>query len=207
MPKKAQYDLPEILTYAVDIFTEQGYEKASMEEIIARTQFNRRGFYIEFKSKKGFLHAVLKHYIEHQLSVCQNSLISRKASGIEAIHDYFNAYHKLISQQGCLLVNCISELGRNDQEVQSIARHYYDGLQLCFISCLERAQKHQQIQSNINVESVALQLTCFTQGFAISSILPGGKDDVILAMRELMSSIEILRIVGFMRCSTRYRLS
>ena len=60
MPKQAQYDLPEILTYAVEIFTEQGYTKASMEEIIARTQFNRRAFYIEFKSKQGFLHAVLQ---------------------------------------------------------------------------------------------------------------------------------------------------
>jgi AcrR family transcriptional regulator len=191
MPKQAQYDLPEILRYAVDIFTEQGYAKASMEEIIARTQFNRRAFYIEFKSKKDFLHAVLKHYIEHQLSTCQDSLIARADSGTQAIYDYFNAYHKLMSQQGCLLVNCISELGRNDQEVQSIARHYYDSLQLCFIACLERAQKHQQIKSKINVESVALQLTCFTQGFAISSILQGGEDDVIIAMRELMSSIEI----------------
>lgn len=191
MPKQAQYDLPEILTYAVDIFTEQGYAKASMEEIIARTQFNRRAFYIEFKSKQGFLHAVLKHYIEQQLSACQDSLIARTDSGTQAIYDYFNAYHELISQQGCLLVNCISELGRNDPEVQSIARHYYDALQLCFIGCLERAQKHQQIRSKINVESVALQLTCFTQGFAISSILQGGEDDVIIAMRELMSSIEI----------------
>lgn len=191
MPKQAQYDLPDILSYAVDIFTEQGYAKASMEEIIARTQFNRRAFYIEFKSKQGFLHAVLQHYIDNQLSACQESLVARKDSGTQAIYDYFNAYYQLISKQGCLLVNCISELGRNDEKVQSIARHYYDSLQLCFIGCLERAQKHQQIKTTINIESVALQLTCFTQGFAISSILQGGEDDVIIAMRELMSSIEI----------------
>ena len=191
MPKQAHYNLPEILTYAVDIFTEQGYARASMEEIIGRTQFNRRAFYIEFKSKKGFLHAVLQHYIEHQLSACQESLIVRRDSGTQAIYDYFKAYYELISKQGCLLVNCISELGRNDETVQSIARHYYDSLQLCFIGCLERAQKHQQIKSAINIESVALQLTCFTQGFAISSILQDGEDDVIIAMRELMSSIEL----------------
>jgi TetR/AcrR family transcriptional repressor of nem operon len=183
--------LPEILTHAANFFTQQGYAKASMEEIIARTQFNRRAFYIEFKSKQGFLHAVLQHYIAHQLSACQASLIARTDSGTKAIYDYFSAYHRLISKQGCLLVNCISELGRNDETVQSIARHYYDALQLCFIACLERAQKHQQIESTINIESVALQLTCFTQGFAISSILQGGEDDVIIAMRELMSSIEI----------------
>lgn len=191
MPKQAQYDLPEILTYAADIFTQQGYANASMEEIIARTQFNRRAFYIEFKSKQGFLHAVLRHYTEHQLLACQASLIARVDTGTKAIYDYFSAYHRLISKQGCLLVNCISELGRNDKTVQSIARHYYDALQLCFIACLERAQKHKQIQPAINIESVALQLTCFTQGFAISSILQGGEDDVIIAMRELMSSIKI----------------
>jgi AcrR family transcriptional regulator len=191
MPKQAQYDLPEILSYAVAIFTEQGFAKASMEEIIARTQFNRRAFYIEFKSKKGFLHAVLQHYIDHQLSACQESLVARKDSGTQAIYDYFSAYYELISKQGCLLVNCISELGKRDEKVQSIARHYYDALQLCFIGCLERAQKHRQIQATINIESVALQLTCFTQGFAISSILQNGEDDVIIAMRELMSSIEI----------------
>jgi AcrR family transcriptional regulator len=162
-----------------------------MEEIIARTQFNRRAFYIEFKSKQGFLHAVLRYYIKHQLSACQESLITRSDSGTQAIYDYFSAYHQLISKQGCLLVNCISELGRNDEVVQSIARHYYDTLQLCFIACLERAQRHQQIQLTINIESVALQLACFTQGFAISSILQDGDDDVIIAMSELMSSIEI----------------
>jgi AcrR family transcriptional regulator len=191
MSKKAQYELSEILTYAVDIFTEHGYGKASMEEIIARTQFNRRAFYIEFNSKQGFLHAVLQHYIDHQLSHCQESLIARKDAGTQAIYDYFNTYYELISKQGCLLVNCISELGRSDVKVQSIARHYYDSLQLCFIGCLERAQKHQQLQANINIESVALQLTCFTQGFAISSILQGGENDVLIAMHELMSSIEM----------------
>lgn len=191
MPKKAQYELSTILSYAVEIFTENGYGKASMEEIIARTQFNRRAFYIEFNSKQGFLHAVLQYYIEHQLSLCQESLIARKESGTQAIYDYFNAYYELISKQGCLLVNCTSELGRSDPEVQSIARHYYDSLQLCFIACLERAQKHQQVQADINIESIALQLTCFTQGFAISSILQGGEDDVLIAMRALMSSIEI----------------
>jgi TetR/AcrR family transcriptional repressor of nem operon len=122
--------LPKILTHAANFFTQQGYAKASMEEIIARTQFNRRAFYIEFKSKQGFLHAVLQHYIAHQLSACQQSLIARSDSVKKAIYNYFSAYHRLISKPGCLLVNCISELGRNDETVQYIAQHYYDALQL-----------------------------------------------------------------------------
>jgi len=190
MPQKAQYKVTEIVEYAVDIFIENGYVAASMEEIIGRTGFNRRAFYIEFKNKQGFLYTVLQHYIDTRLSYCQQSLIHKSDTGIQAIHDYFNAYHTLTANQGCLLVSCVSELGKTDPQIQSIARHYYDSLQFCFIGCLERAQKHQQIQSGINVEAIALQLTCFTQGFAISSILQDGEADVLIAMRALMNSIE-----------------
>jgi AcrR family transcriptional regulator len=195
MPKKAQYDLVEVKQYAIEIFSEQGFATASMDEIIARTQFNRRAFYIEFGSKQGFLHAVLSFYIETQLNECQTNLIERKSdvdnhSGLGAIEDYFSAYYQLISHHGCLLVNCLSELGQSDLEVQSMARHYYDSLQLCFIGCLERAQKHHQIRADISIESIALQLTCFAQGFAISSLLQDGENDVIIAMRQLLKSIE-----------------
>lgn len=189
MPKQAQYELSEVLSYAQDIFIERGFAKASMEEIIARTNFNRRAFYIEFKSKQQFLHAVLRFYIEHTLMPCQNSLVNRRDTGINAVHEYFDEYYKIIQQQGCLLVTCVSEMAKSDATVQSIARHYYDNLQLCFIGCLERAQKHQQIQSQVNIEAIALQLTCFTQGFALSSLLQDGEADVLIAMRALLSSI------------------
>ncbi|MBF7073349.1 TetR/AcrR family transcriptional regulator [Glaciecola sp. MH2013] len=190
MPKKAQYDLSDVKMFAIEIFTEHGFANASMDEIIARTQFNRRAFYIEFGSKKAFLYAVLNTYISSHLSKCQESLLNRSEPGTLAIENYFRAYHQLILSQGCLLVNSISELGRVDIEIQSIARHYYDSLQLCFISCLERAQKHKEIRADINIESVALQLTCFTQGFAISSILQDGQNDVLIAMRQLLKSVE-----------------
>jgi hypothetical protein len=55
---------------------------------------------------------------------------------------------------------------------------------------LERAQKHHQIRADISIESIALQLTCFAQGFAISSLLQDGENDVIIAMRQLLKSIE-----------------
>jgi len=190
MPKQAQYDVDEILDYAIDIFIEHGYAASSMEEIIAKTGFNRRGFYIEFKSKRVFLHRVLQQYIDKQLMQCQQSLINSKDTGTQAIDNYFEQYHELTRDKGCLLVSCISELAKTDPHIQSLARHYYDSLQLCFIGCLERAQKHLQITPHTNIESIALQLTCFTQGFAISNILQDGDADVLIAMRDLMSSIE-----------------
>jgi TetR/AcrR family transcriptional repressor of nem operon len=49
------------------VFLEHGYHGAIMDEIIARTDFNGRGFYIEFGSKQIFLYMVLKHYQTNNL--------------------------------------------------------------------------------------------------------------------------------------------
>ena len=62
MSRKAQYNLDAILSQAVDVFLEHGYHGAIMEEIIARTDFNRRSFYLEFGSKQTFLYMVINHY-------------------------------------------------------------------------------------------------------------------------------------------------
>ena len=60
MPRSAQYDINLILEQAVDIFLEHSFHGAIMDEIIGRTSFNRRGFYIEFGSKQQFLYLVHK---------------------------------------------------------------------------------------------------------------------------------------------------
>ena len=48
MPRTSLYNLDDILCEAEDIFIEHSYNGAVMDEIIARTEFNRRGFYLEF---------------------------------------------------------------------------------------------------------------------------------------------------------------
>jgi TetR/AcrR family transcriptional repressor of nem operon len=44
MPRKAQYNLDTVLNQAIDVFLEHGYHGATMDEIITRTDFNRRSF-------------------------------------------------------------------------------------------------------------------------------------------------------------------
>lgn len=190
MPRTSLYNLDDILTEAEDIFIEHSFNGAVMDEIIARTEFNRRGFYLEFGSKLRFLYAVLDHYETNKLAPILAHLEDHQ--GLASIERYFAAYIEQIYGKGCLLINMVTELGREDDVIKSRGRHYLDRLQLAFIGCLEQAQRQQTVHNNINVEAVALQLTSFVQGFAINSILAESKEELHIATRALLQPISRL---------------
>lgn len=189
MSRKALYDVTMVLNQAVDVFLEHGYHGAIMDEIIARADFNRRGFYLEFGSKQNFLYLVLAHYQEMQLNKIMAHLESNQ--GLPAINAFFSDYVEHVKGKGCLLINCITELGFDNETIREIGRHYLDKLQIGFISCLEKAQHLNQVQNNIKVESTALQLTSYVQGFAVNAVLAGDTNELQLATQALLGPLAI----------------
>ncbi|MFS1701326.1 TetR/AcrR family transcriptional regulator [Aestuariibacter sp. GS-14] len=187
MPRQSLYDVDTIMGEAIDIFLEHSYHGAVMEEIIARTEFNRRGFYLEFGSKQQFLYETLKFYQENKLAPIVAQLENHH--GIASVEAFFDAYISAMFGRGCLLINMVTELGHDDDTIRSMGRHYLDRLQLGFIGCLEQAQRQGTVKAGINVEAIALQLTCFVQGFAINSILAESKEELHIATHALINPI------------------
>jgi TetR/AcrR family transcriptional repressor of nem operon len=187
MPRTPLYNLDEVLEQAIDVFLEHGFHGAVMDEIIARTDFNRRGFYLEFGSKKAFLYRVIQFYLDNQLQQVMASLEQHK--GKAGINAFFESYLQLISGRGCLLVNCITELGHDDPKIKDFGRHYLDRLQIDFIACLERAVNSHEMSRDTNIEAVALQLASYVQGFAVNAILAEDADELMIATKTLLDSV------------------
>jgi TetR/AcrR family transcriptional repressor of nem operon len=187
MPRKALYNVDDVLSQAIDVFVERGYHGAIMDEIIARTEFNRRGFYLEFGSKQNFLYMVLEYYQRTQLSKIMGHLEHNE--GLPSIQAFFDDYVQHVKGKGCLLINSITELGFDDIRIREIGRHYLDRLQIDFIGCLEKAQRLNQIQRDTNIESTALQLTSYVQGFAVNAVLAGDTDELTLATNALLGPL------------------
>ena len=187
MSRKPEYTITQIFEAAIPLVLEQGYRGCSMETLINQTGFNRRAFYLEFGSKQHFFNDLVAYYIEHYLMPLQNDLLV--ASNIpEAIITFFTQYQHHINQQGCLLVRIIVELGKEDETIQHLARNYYDGLQQTFIACLEKAVLNQQLSEQTNIEALALKLSCFAQGFAVSNNIRQGQSDALIIIRSLFTS-------------------
>ena len=116
MPRTSLYNLNDILCEAEDIFIEHSYNGAVMDEIIARTEFNRRGFYLEFGSKLKFLYAALEYYDTHKLSPILAHLEDHQ--GLASIERFFATYIEHIYGRGCLLINMVTELGSEDDHIR-----------------------------------------------------------------------------------------
>lgn len=187
MARKPQYDVDAVLTEAIQIFLEHGYNGAVMDEIIARTDFNRRGFYLEFGSKQSFLYKVLDHYHATVLDGIVSHL--EKNRGMLSIQRFFQDYIELVKGKGCLLVNIITERGFDDKHIRDVGRHYIDRLEIGFIGCLEKAIQHNQVKSDINIEATALQLCNYVQGFAVTGVLAGKTDELDLATEALLAPL------------------
>lgn len=177
MAQTRKYHLEKVLEQALPLAIERGYRACSMAVLIAQTDFNRRAFYLHFKNKEEFFEALLNHYLQaHLLPLGRYLNTSNDAQ--KCVVEYFEQYQGLIHARGCLLTKLIVEMGRENSTIQHEARWFYDQLQLEFIALLERAQQYNQIPQHINVEKQALRLTCLAQGFAVSSHIVQGNDDV-----------------------------
>lgn len=188
MPRKALYNLDDVLSQAIEVFLEYGYHGTVMDELIVRTDFNRRGFYLEFGSKLSFFYKVIEYYQAQRLAAIMAHLQDNQ--GMVSIKSFFKDYVQLINGRGCLLISAITELGFDNEHIRSVGRHYLDTLQIGFIGCLEKALQHQQINNQINIESTALQLTSYVQGFAVNAVLAAGTDELSLATNALLGPLE-----------------
>lgn len=187
MPRKASYNVELVMSQAIEVFLKHGYHGAIMDEIIARTDFNRRAFYHEFTSKLNFLYLVLGHYQHCELNKIAAHLEDNQ--GLPSILEFFAEYTLMVQGRGCLLINCITELGYQDQTIRDIGRHYLDKLQIGFIGCLEKAQRLGQLNVHVRIEATALQLTSYVQGFAVNAVLAGETDELDLATAALLAPL------------------
>lgn len=187
MPRKALYNIEQVLTDAIDVFIEHSFHGAVMDELIARTEFNRRGFYLEFKDKKHFLYRVIEHYQTLYLQPLQSQLQSK--NGLDSIQSFFSDYIAFIEGKGCLLINSVTELGNVDEKIREIGRHYLDSLQIAFIGCLENASHNNQLRAGVDIESAALQLTSFVQGLAVNALLCEDSQEMQIAIQSLLAPL------------------
>lgn len=76
--EQANQTRKQLIEIATDLFTENGYSKVSLEDIVQAAQLTRGPIYHHFNSKKGLFYAVFEH--AHQM-------IAEEISAVDEQHD------------------------------------------------------------------------------------------------------------------------
>lgn len=114
------FDLDTAIDAGVVLFRRKGFEATSLDALTEAMGISRSSFYAAFGSKHGVLIAALERYSARRLRT-----LADLAAGPEAPRTLLRALSGLADDaNGCLLVNCVTELAPRDAEVAALgARH------------------------------------------------------------------------------------
>lgn len=131
------FDEAAALEQALLVFWKNGFEATSLDDLTKAMGLSRSSFYAAFSSKQALFLRALEHYSENGLQNLRDVAGSTAGNPVDAM------MHALSNpdggKQGCMLVNCITELAPHDEEVAAIGRRHLEKIEEIFARVLDPA--------------------------------------------------------------------
>lgn len=114
MPRSKEFSEDLVLSRAMEMFWEKGYESTSVQDLVDCMGINRFSIYSTFGDKEGLFLAALDRYgatvVEQRVQEMEDG-----HGGRAAIENYFarlvDCYGRPGGWRGCFMINCAVELG------------------------------------------------------------------------------------------------
>ena len=170
MARAKEFDREVVLERAMEFFWAQGYEAASMRDLLDAMQIGRQSLYDTFGDKHSLFLASLKHYYDRGMGSVVAQL-SAPDGGLSAIEGYFEGTARRMCTKpyrSCLLINSAIELAPHDPEVATIVNRFIKNLRKGFAKALEVAESKGEARVD-DIDAVAWHLTNSAVGLGTMS--------------------------------------
>src|SRR5262249_31035663 len=143
MARPREFDLDKVLSEVMEIFWEEGYEKASFAMIEDRTGVKKASLCAAFGDKRNLFLTALRHYQESRFQACQSQCDHGAAKS--AIRRRLMAAAEMAAgseaNRGCFQVNCIIELAPHDPEVAAMVKQHSERMSAQIAGVIRRGQE------------------------------------------------------------------
>lgn len=143
MPRSKEFDPEQALKAAVDVFWRNGYEKTSLDDLMAGMNVGRQSLYDTFGDKRTLYLSALNEY----RNATQHAMTKIFASG-HPVRDCFAAILQGICnesrtdhERGCLLLSANLERHADDKDVAALVRRNQAEVERIFENALRAAQR------------------------------------------------------------------
>ena len=156
MARTKEFDEQVVLTKAMNLFWEQGYEKTSMQELVDRMGIHRRSIYDTFGDKHQLFFKSLALY-EDNLAKRITQQVSSDGSVQGKIRRLLSVTLERNENQpaGCLIVNTASELALIDEEVSQKINEIFNRSENYIYNLLVEGQQKGEIAKTLPLKHVA----------------------------------------------------
>lgn len=144
MARTRAFDEQQALDSAMHLFWNRGYGAASLDRLLDATDLSKSSFYETFGNKRDTLLAALERYRDGAMALLTAPLLKPDAGRREIEQVFRGAVtHALsaVGQRGCLVNNCLVEVGAHDPQIRDAARAVQVGLEDALAVAVRRGQK------------------------------------------------------------------
>ena len=181
-----EFDEDEVLDRLVELFWTEGFESASLADIVAAAGLNKSSIYNAFGSKNELFYRVLDRYLDQR----RGFLMSHVAEGgldvvlglIEMMRLDVTA---VVPGRGCLAVNSTTELGLRDDQAKEVAKKYRSMMREALEPALHHAAEHGEIRPEL-VDVYADTMLSLAVGIAVAS-RGGASNDELNRLADSMA--------------------
>ncbi|MBD8511915.1 TetR/AcrR family transcriptional regulator [Photobacterium sp. WH77] len=158
--RSAEFDRETVLHSAMDAFIAKGYSKTSMQDLKQATGLHPGSIYCAFTNKRGLLVAALEHYQAERDKVFVQLFDSQPTimAGIAAYLEQMVIECEQEEIKDCLLQKALSELARDDKEIERLISHKLKDWEQLFVCKFELAQRNGELSNQRNAKTLARYL-------------------------------------------------
>lgn len=171
MPRIKSYDKDEVLEKAMNVFWSHGYGTTSVRLLEKEMGINQFSIYSSFTSKKNLFIEALGKYREQAVSERFAPLFKEGASLKDLrrfLENFILSVREGKTQQGCLVVNTISEtIANDDPEIANELQKYFDLVKKMLHHILLNSLKTGEISKNTDTEKCSNYLLGVMQGLSV----------------------------------------
>lgn len=149
MPRPRNFERDAVVQAAAEAFWEKGYDATPLSDLEERTGLNRSSLYLAFGSKRKLLSEALDRYAAEVIEGLIGPL--EASPGLEAAAAFFGRVRDVILEQGhrgrrgCLLINTVAELSRDDAAAEESGVDLRDRLERAFRHAVETETSSREL--------------------------------------------------------------
>jgi len=180
-----------LLASALGIFARNGYERATVDEIVRDAGFSKGAFYVHFKSKDDLFWTMLEERILHRQDAFRQS-VTPGASFRQNVRGLLTAIFDLESEDPswpAIVMEFAAHAGRN-AEVRDRFATIYERWREVIVAMLRRGQAAGQVRDDIDLAFAASAAIALIEGTITQSRLAPNEivlDEMIDPLCALLS--------------------
>ncbi|KOV88865.1 TetR/AcrR family transcriptional regulator [Nocardia sp. NRRL S-836] len=168
MARPRSFDEAQVLRAARERFATTGYAATSIDEVAAATGLGKGSLYGAFGDKHQLYLRVFDGYCTDVSEQVEQALAGPDSEAFERLSAHVHAVAAStaadVERRGCLLARGTAELSGQDPAVAARALRTFEFLEDLFVACLEKAQRHGDIDPDADPRALAGLLLAALRG-------------------------------------------